>query len=252
MRPETVAEMGLSLLKKSGELKGFGRLYGKGMRIYGTEIDPLGYQAYLPVTRHPLTRRDFWVWVHRLAWAAFLDGQGRSLETLSAWVAKVLNSRYHAPQDYLEIGASLGILTELRELAVQGENAACQMSTWAAKGSVSPEKLRQQMERFARIDAQLRRLAVEFPEFSSLIEFFFQEQRRPKATEVIPMTQELAQAYGNLAALGEVFEKTAKQLEISLPSWRGEGLAQEVAQEMQATHGRSEKFPPTIGVTPCW
>jgi hypothetical protein len=141
---------------------------------------------------------------------------------------------------------------EIQELAAQGENAACQMSAWADRASVSSEWFRQKLDTFAKLDSQLRRPAVEFPEIASILEFFFQEQRRPGATEVIPLTRELAQSYGGLATMAATFQKAVQELATLLASWWGKELFPEVAQEMHSKSGRSEELPPKNGVTPCW
>jgi ADP-heptose:LPS heptosyltransferase len=252
IRPEAVAELVLGLLEKSGKVpEGEGSHRG-GVRVYVTEIDPLGRQAFLPLKRQPLTRRDFWVWVHRLAWTAILDGKKSEVEGCRSWVARVLDSRYLAPQDDLGVAAGQDILMEIQELAAQGESAACQMSAWADRASVSSEWFRQKLDTFAKLDSQLRRPAVEFPEIASIIEFFFQEQRRPGATEVIPLTRDLAQSYGGLAAMAATFQKTVQELATLLALWWGKELFPEVAQEMHHKSGRSEELPPKNGVMPCW
>ncbi len=251
VRPEAVAQLGLGLLAKSGKVRKAEYQRGPGARAYVAEIDPLGYQTYLPVSREPLRRRDFWVWVHRLAWGAILDGPNSDLESCRAWVGQVLSNHYLPPRDDLGVTSGRQILTEIQEVAAQGENTARRVGAGAGRAALSPEWFRQQLDTFAGLDAQLRRLAVEFPEIASLIEFFFQEQRRPGATGFIPLSQELARAYRGLKEMGAIFQRAVQELE-RVFDLREPELSREVAQEMHHKYGRTEKLSPKIGVAPCW
>ncbi len=240
--PEAVAVCGLHLLEKKPADRLAGMFNCDHLRLYYSDIDPTGYQSYLPLVRRPLSRRAFWVWVHRLAWTRLLDSQAGSPGVGRDWVRNMLNGHYLPSSGDLGSRAGPRALSEIMRLAAQGAAAARQISKWAADRPTALSGLQQKMEDFAGIDLNLRRLAVEFPEVASLVEFFFQEQRRHAETQVIPLAQSLIRAYDGLHRMAAVFRRTVQELALEQTAFAG------VAQEMQ----NDTKIPRTFHQDSGW
>lgn len=214
--PSQVAALGLCLLNR-----GLGK-WGEssaGLRIYCSEVDPRGYQTYLPLFRPCLDKQAFWTWIHRLAWDRILDTDGSKADALGPWVKQIISSSYQPPVADLGVAAGRRALAELLELASRGERRARQIIKLAEE-KATPARLQQEVEAFVAIDRNLRRLGVEFPEIASLVEFFFQEQRKSTGSEVSVLAQELAQAYGELHKTGRIFLEAVQELAaLTSPVW---------------------------------
>lgn len=214
--PSQVAALGLCLLNRD-----FGKWRGSsaGLRIYCSEVDPRGYQTYLPLFRPRLDKQAFWTWIHRLAWDRALDAHGPEADAMGLWVKRIISRSYQPPVADLGVAAGRRALAELLDLAFQGEKGARQIVKLAQE-KATPARLQQEVEAFAAIDRNLRRLAVEFPEIASLVEFFFQEQRKSTGSEVSVLAQELAQAYGALHKTARIFLEAVQELAaLASPVW---------------------------------
>ncbi len=232
--PEAVAGLGLHLLEKNAlshvvETSDRGKL-----RLYYSDIDPLGYQVYLPLVRRPLSRRAFWRWAHRLAWAEVLDFHESQSKSLASWVRHILSTRYLPPLDDLGSAAGQQVLEEILELAYQGEETAREIAGLARQGAAFPVRLWQKLDAFAAVDLHLRRLAVDFPELASVVEFFFQEQRKQGESQIVPLARELARAYRGLHRIGTIFLNVIQELVRELSLLCGKEPSR-VAQEMHKT-----------------
>ena len=243
--PEAVAEWGLHLLTKS-KVHHLVEASDRGnLRLYYSDIDPLGYQVYLPLVRRPLKRRDFWEWSHRLAWTEVLDSPVL-LDSWRAWVKDALTRHYLPCSDDLGITVGQGALAELLNLAAEGEDTAREILKLTDSGPTAAVRLQQKVEVFTAIDLQLRRLAVAFPELASLIEFFFQEQRRQEGDQIVPLAQSLVRAYSELHRIGTIFLNVVQETSAYLvPSLRRDCFG--VAQEMQAHSSTSRNYHQDLG-----
>ncbi|MBW1991094.1 MAG: glycosyltransferase family 9 protein [Deltaproteobacteria bacterium] len=230
LTPEAVAQWGLHLLGQSQVPPPAGAASPSPLRVYGSDIDPLGYQVYLPLARRPLNRRDFWLWVHRLAWTNLLDG--RPPEAWRTWLRNTLAGYYFPAPEDPGVAAGQDALAELLDLAYRGREAARGILRLADRGQ--PVRLQQKVEEIAAVDLALRRLAVGFPELASLVEFFFQEQRRQGESEMVPLARELVRAYTNLHRLGSVFLAALGELATEL-GFAGK-IRPRLAQEMQKVY----------------
>jgi ADP-heptose:LPS heptosyltransferase len=237
--PEAVAALGLHLLggkplPASGTSPDW-----RSLRPSYSVVDPQGCQAYLPLMRRPFSRQDFWLWTHRLAWEAILGGRASPPPKLQTWVKQILQTHYLPPADEPGSVVDLEILAIFQQLASQGEQTARQIMELARQTPPSPARLHRKLDAFGAIDLHLRRLALEFPECASLIEYFFQEQRQSGAAETIALAQELARAYRRLHTMGAVFIKVVRELAAeSAPGPERESF--EVAQEMHKKGDRTQ------------
>lgn len=222
--PEAVAACGLHLLEKRSADRLAGMFNCDYLNIYFSRIDPLGYQTYLPMVHRKLSGRNFWLWVHRLAWGRLLDYEAGSSAGVRDWVRNIISRHYLPPRGDLWGRAGRDALPEIMSLAAQGAAAARQISKSAESSPAVLSGLQQKMEIFAGIDLNLRRLAVEFPEIASLVEFFFQEQRRHMETQVVPLARRLVRAYKGLHRMAAIFRQALEEL-----AWEQRpGVAQEV------------------------
>jgi ADP-heptose:LPS heptosyltransferase len=239
--PEAVAGLGLHLLEKKPLNQVVEASDWRNLRLYYSDVDPLGYQVYLPLVRRPLTRRAFWLWAHRLAWAEVLDRQESQSELLASWVKHILSTHYLPRLDDLEIATGQQVLGEILELASQGEQTAGEIAGLARQAAAFPVRLWQKLEAFAAIDLHLKRLAVEFPELASVVEFFFQEQRKHGECQIVPLAQELARAYRGLHRIGTIFLNVIQAAEITPARGREFAkVAQEVHKNMEMPRNHSQ------------
>jgi ADP-heptose:LPS heptosyltransferase len=230
INPEAVGACGLHLLE-NGPADGLaGMFYGDHLKVYYSDIDPAGYQVYLPLVRRPLRRRDFWLWVHRLAWTRLLDRQTGDSEVLRDRVRKILGGCYLPPSGGLGSRSGQQALAEIMRLAAQGGAVASEISRRVEDRPAALLALQPQMENFGAIDLNLRRLAVDVPELASLIEFYFQDQRRHAETQIVPLAQSLARAYGGLRRMAAVFRQAVQEL-----AWgeTSSGVAQDMQTDMK-------------------
>lgn len=184
------------------------------VQILATLIDPGGHQSALPLIRRPLSREDFWLWVHRLAWERLLAGDPAD-PFLTDWLGAVLREHYSPPKDGLGIAESQAALRELAALARQGEKRAGEIHGLAARASrppVTSVRMRRQLAALEVIDQGLRRLAAGFPELAALVEFFFQDQRVRPGREIAPLAHDLGRCYGALRRAGELCQEAAAWL----------------------------------------
>lgn len=192
-----------------------------GVRLYHTHLDPESYQVALPALRRPLSRRDFWLGVHRLAWEAFLTGPPSP--RLREWLSALLMERYLPPDAGLNLPESLAALEELTLLSRRGAETAARL---VLRTSDAPRAtLAGALSTFAAVDQGLRRLAAAFPELAAPVAFFFQDQRLAAAREVPALARELSRAYRRLARLGELCREAAIAL-APVGASRSLGLAQ--------------------------
>jgi len=211
--PEAVAGLGGRLLE--GEPLG---LLAEGppwetCRVSLATTDPLGYHAYLPLVRRPLTRQDFWRWLHRLVWDRVLDGSVRPGNPLSSWVGEVLARFYDPPRDDLGWEAGQDCLAALSRVAARGVALAGEILELSRGGGEFSVRLWQQGEALRTIDPEVRRLGVAFPEALAFIEFFFQEQQAAPPGEAAFLARELQETYRRLEGLGAVARECLIELE---------------------------------------
>ena len=243
--PEVVAEWGLHLLTTGKVHHLIEASDHRNLRLYYSDIDSLKYQVYLPLVRRSLERRDFWQWIHRMAWIEILDSPVLP-DSWRVWVKETLARHYLPSSDDPGIKDGQGSLAELLNLASQGEDTARQIVSLAESVPTAAVRLQQKVEVFAAIDLQLKRLAVAFPELASLIEFFFQEQRRQDGDQIIPLALSLIRAYSELHRIGTIFLNVVQELSPQLvPSLVRECF--EVAQEMQTTSNTSRNYRQDLG-----
>lgn len=246
VKPSQVAALGICLLNRDFDKW---RESSAGLRIYCSEVDPRGYQVYLPLFRPRLDKQAFWTWIHRLAWDRTLDAHRSKADALEPWVKQIINSGYQPPVDDLGVVAGRQALAELLDLAFRGEKLARRIVRLAQE-KAPPAQLRQEVEAFAAIDRNLRRLAVEFPEVASLVEFFFQEQRKPTGSELLSLAHKLARAYGELHRMGRIFWEAVQDLALlASPVWP------RAVQEAAPLKRNPEVFKnpqSDRGVAPCW
>jgi len=231
--PEAVVHWAALLLDK-GNLKPVDEVeVHRLIRAYVSTIDPLGYHAYLPLVRRPLSCRDFWLWMHRRLWGQILDGSTFSSATLTDWLNDVLGSYYLPPLD--DPGFATGELgfLHLCQIASRGEQLAEEIMQWASKCQQFPVRVWQKMEALGAVDQDLRRIGVSFPELSALMEFFFQEQRAKHGGEITPLAQELQMAYALLRHSGELALERLANLKMILNPPGRSGEYMEMAQTMQ-------------------
>ncbi|MEW6387017.1 MAG: glycosyltransferase family 9 protein [Thermodesulfobacteriota bacterium] len=215
--PQAVSAWALHLLEKKPLTPIADAPLWRDHQVYLSTFDPLGYHAHLPLVRRPLEAWPFWTWVHRAAWPAWLGGHASSPKTLHQWLAQVLTTHYLPPEDDLGLAAGQQALGELLRLTAQGKRLARQISRLAPAATPSPARLWQKTEAIMEIDPQLRRLAVGFPEIAAFIEFFFQEQRINKETELLGLAKDLGRAYGQLHQAGEICLEAVRTLISFLP-----------------------------------
>jgi ADP-heptose:LPS heptosyltransferase len=210
--PEAVAALGLHVLGEKPLPALAATPDWIGPRLSYAVVDPQGCQTYLPLMRRPLSRRDFWLWTHRLAWEDILNGGASPSPELRAWVKQILQTHYLPAADEPGLAVGQEVFALIQQLASEGEQAARQVMELAHQTPPSLARLQRKLEAFGAIDLHLRRLALEFPECASLLEFFFQEQRQPMVADPIPLARELARAYGRLQTMGAVFVKAMQML----------------------------------------
>jgi hypothetical protein len=191
-----------------------------GIEAYVTAIDPAGHQAALPLIRRPLSRGEFWRWVHRLAWELLLAGtSGRT--SLEPWLERVLRRHYLPASDDLDLAESLTALGELEDLARQGMEQAGIIQELAAGGALTPgvaARIRKRLAACEAIDGGLRRLAAGFPETAALVAFFFQDQRLREGGEIMPLARDLRRAYEVLGRAAAVCREAAGWLTARCPT----------------------------------
>ena len=236
--PQAVSAWALHLLEKKPLVPVADAPLWRDLQVYLSTFDSQGYHAHLPLVRRPLERRPFWTWVHRAAWPSLLAGPASSPEPLHRWLAEVLTTYYLPPEDDLGLTAGHQALGEILRLTSQGAELARQISRLAPVSTPSPGRLWQKTEAIMEIDPQLRRLAVGFPEIASFIEFYFQEQRVNKETELLLLARDLARAYEQLHQAGEISLEVIRTLTSLLPGFARvgspfPGLAQGVQQNNQ-------------------
>lgn len=191
------------------------------VRLYHTALDPGSHQAALPALRRPLSRRDFWLWVHRLAWEEFLTGP--LSPRLAEWLTALLPERYLPPEPSLNLRESMAALEELTLLSRRGAETAARL---LLRTPNAPRlTLAGALSTFTAVDQGLRRLAAAFPELAAPVAFFFQDQRLAADREVPALARELSRAYHRLARLGELCREAAVRLAPAMVR-PGPGLAQ--------------------------
>ncbi len=215
------------------------------VNVLATRVDPGGYQSVLPLVRRALSREDFWLWVHRLAWERLLAG-GHS--ALTSWLAAALAKHHRPPADGLGLSDSLTALSELVDLARQGQTRAREIRALGAAAARSPlamARVRRELAAVEAVDQGLRRLAAGFPELAALVEFFFQDQRITEGRELALLGQDLARAYDTLGRLGEHCQEAAAWLagECLAPD-RETGAAPAAAQALQLSRVNQGCQPP--------
>ncbi len=220
-------------------------------RVYQSTTDPQGYHTYLPLVRRPLSRRNFWLWLHRTVWGQVLDGPTLPLSPLCEWLEKILLRHYFPAREDLGLVTGQICLSELCQIASEGEELTQEILRLAGNGREFPVRLWQKTEAFRSLDQGLRRVGVAFPELAALVEFFFQEQRGKHSTEVIPLARELQEAYARLRQVGELALGSLAELQATLRlQERGEYLP-EMAQPVQNTLAHSEVLQPKSEGVPC-
>jgi len=180
------------------------------VRMYATQMDPGGCLAALPVLRRPLSREEFWLWVHRLAWEKFFSPAPPP--GLEEWLRDLLQERYLPPADDLGLPRSLAALWELGTLARRGEETAARLARMALEADQPPLRLSMALSTLTAVDQGLRRLAAQFPELAAVVEFFFQDQRLLRDRDPAGLARELSRAYRRLWRLAEVCEAAAVHL----------------------------------------
>ncbi len=203
--PEAVAQAAREILTGEGpELREATGPYGT-TRLYRTTADPEGHQAVLPAIRRPLSRMDFWLKVHRLAWEEFLSGAASP--RLVEWLAAVLRERFLPPPDGLNLPDSAAALAELTSLARRGAETAARLAQRSPAPVVTAA-----LSTFSAVDQGLRRLAAACPELAAPVAFFFQDQRLAADREVPALAWELSRAYAGVLRLGELLHGAAWRL----------------------------------------
>ena len=210
--PDLVASLALNLLEGGypcppGEPAG-----EDSPRIYLGASDPWGYQAFLPLLRQPLTRRDFFIWLHRWVWGEFLDGEKPGGANLGDWVIRVLEEYYLPPEENPVPSETEEALVKLIQIAGRAEALAGEIASLAAGAREFPVRLWIKNESLKRMEQSLRQLAVAVPELAAHLGFFFQEQWGTSEVEIVPLAVELNQAYARLRQLAELTLKRLSQL----------------------------------------
>jgi ADP-heptose:LPS heptosyltransferase len=220
-------------------------------RVYLSTTDPQGYYAYLPLVRRPLSRRNFWLWLHRTVWGQVLDGPTLPLSTLREWLEKLLRRFYLPALEDLGLVTGQTCLSELCQIASEGEELTQEILRLAGNGRNFSVRLWQKIEALRVVDQGLRRVGVAFPELAALVEFFFQAQRGKHSTEVIPLARELQEAYARLKQLGELTLVSLAELQVTMRLKEGGKDFPEMAQPMQNTLAHSEVLQPKSEGVPC-
>lgn len=205
--PEAVAQVAGEILTGQGIALREATGPFEGVRLYHTHLDPESCQVALPAILRPLSRRDFWVWVHRLAWEGSILGPPSP--RLREWLSAMLQERYLPPEPGLNLPESLTALEELTRLSRRGAETAARL---ILRTSDSPRLTAGALSTFTAIDQGLRRLAAGHPELAAPVAFFFQDQRLAAEREVPALARELSRAYRRLARLGELCREAANGL----------------------------------------
>lgn len=222
--PETVAFWAAQLLKGTRLSPGEEALGPDTARVYLGTADPWGYQAFLPLVRRPLDRRELFIWLHRWVWGEFLDGNGGREENfpLGAWILQIFKDYYLPPE---ENPISLELKTSIARLVQESGRAAemaREIAELAAVAREFPVRLWIKNESLNRLEQGLRQLAVAVPELSAHLAFFFQEQQGISGQDLVPLALELHQAYTRLRRLGELTQTCLTILEdfLSPTTWK--------------------------------
>lgn len=248
--PEAVAALALAMLGKGKVDWQKGARRGQHLRIYRSGTDPQGCQALFPLGRRALGRLDFWVWVHRSAWARMLDRGAGAGGEMAAWIKGHLAEAYLAPEEDLQVEEGRRVLKEVCRLAALGMAEADGIRQSAEGGAMAPARLRQRLKCIEDIDGSLKRLSLEFSEAAAFIEFFFQEQRREGGQDAAVLAQSLVQAYGVLRELAAGSLMAMENLAGNLPDQvRQPGCAamahdvQDMEVDNPALQPHSEEWP---------
>ncbi len=217
LSPEVVAYWAVHLLEKRPLSTVAETPAQSHLRVYYSTFDPWGYHLHLPLVRQPLDRRHFWLWVHRAVWAQLLAAADSRWEDVLQWLTEIFTCHYLPPQFDLGLEQAVKNLQELLNLTSQGADLATQIQELADPSQSTPVRLWQKSEAIRQIDPQLRRLAVELPELSSFIEFFFQEQRANRDTAILPLAQKLQEVYGRLHQAGEICLQVVAEISKVIP-----------------------------------
>ncbi len=214
------------------------------LRVHLSATDPQGYQAYLPLVRRPLPRRDFWLWLHRAVWGRELDGARFSPAPLQAWLKNLLLGHYAPPREDLGGKNEASYLLDLCQIATRGESLAEDIEILGGKGGREVlGRIGQKIAGFQEVDQGLRRIAAAFPELASLVEFFFQEQRGREGTEVATLARALRGAYARLRRLGELAREHLAYLSQTVTP-QADKDTRIMAQSVQTIMVNQEALPP--------
>ena len=220
-------------------------------RVYLPTTDPFGYHTFLPLVRRPLNQRNFWLWLHRVVWGQELDGSTLPLSPLREWLEKILFRHYLPAREDLGLVTGQTYLSELCQIAREGEDLTQEILRLAGNCREFPVRLWQKSEAFRSLDQGLRRIGVACPELAALVEFFFQEQRDKDDTELIPLARELQRAYAHLKQVGELALVSLAELQVTLGLREGGEDFPEMAQPVQNTLAQSKVLQPKSEGVPC-
>ena len=213
-------------------------------RVYLSATDPQGYHAYLPLGRRPLGRRDFWLWLHRSVWGKELDGPDFSPAPLQAWLEKVLRDWYLPPCQDLALKTGETYLLDLCRTAGRGEALAGEIARLVEQGHLFPGRVWPKVEALRSVDQGLRRIGAGFPELSSLVEFYFQDQRGQDGTEAPLLARDLQMSYARLRRLGESALRCLADLGLTLAPQKGREHSLKMAQSVHNSLVNRDVLPP--------
>ena len=249
--PEAVSFWAEALLDKKNLAPGSVTDAWPSMRIYVSEIDPQGYHTYLPLVRRPLGRRDIWLWLQRAVWGQILDEAAFPSAPLRQWLENMLTGHYLPPGEDLGLRQGRACLSELGQIAAQGEEIAREIAALAGVSQDYPVRLWQKIDRLGGLDQELRRLGVAFPELAALVEYYFQEQRDKHGTEIVPLARELEGAYARLRRLAATALGHLTELKMILDiSEEGDDFAK-MARTVQNDWANNKAHQPESEGAPC-
>ena len=181
--------------------------FWENVDVFVSDYDDQGYQVYYPLICRPLDPAYFWNLVMRLGWRWLLDGSPEPLRLVVQQGMEFIRRYFQPPINRLRALQREQALQELIQLAQQGLKRTGQILPLGVDADRHLARIKTLGERLVQIDTAIVRLGHIFPEIASLVEMFQLAQTYLEGSDLIPLTRQTRELYGQLYRQGKIFLK---------------------------------------------